>query len=163
MDESALAKYENLFRRMNRAVVKGYKAPHKPVLLIAICELVANGQVADNRIYLTKSLEDKYKEIWKEFIDSNESVCYDCVAEELFGGEKKTYPFKCNIANPFYHLSGEPFWTLKKSPQWRQRSSWSVSALKSDYEYAIMEADLFDLMADTNSHKQILSILQTLI
>ena len=159
METSGFGRYEEQLSSMNRAVVRGYRAPHKPVLLLSICELVAEGKIKDNRIYLTADLEHKFGEIWKRFVDSEENVHYDCVAEELFRGERKSYPFKCNIANPFYHLSGEPFWTLKKSERWRKRSSWSVSALKTDYEYAEMEKGLFDLINEGMTRKKIYSLL----
>lgn len=97
------------------------------------------------------------------YIDSDEVMHHDRVADELFGGEKKAYPFKCNIAHPFYHLSGEPFWTLKKSEKWCQRASWSVAALQSDYEYATIDADLFALMSTITIRKQIIALMVGLI
>lgn len=153
--ESTFEHYTELLSGMNRAVVKGCRAPHKLVLLMAICKLVAEGKITDNRIRLTEELEEKFKRMWKVYVDSDEIVHYDTVTKELFGGEQKAYPFKCYIANPFYHLSGEPFWTLKKSDNWHQRSSWSVAALRSDYEYAVIDGDLFALMADRTFRERI--------
>lgn len=159
MEDTGYDKYAEQLSSMKRAVVKGYRAPHKPVLLFAICELVADGEIMDNRIYLTDELDRRFRKVWKRFVDSEENVHYDCVAEELFKDERKAYPFKCNIANPFYHMSGEPFWTLKKSELWRERTSWSVSALKTDFEYAILDNELFDLIKDGQARKKIYSLL----
>ncbi len=159
MEDTGYDKYAEQLSSMKRAVVKGYRAPHKPVLLLAICELVADGEIMDNRIYLTDELDRRFRKVWKRFVDSEENVHYDCVAEELFKDERKAYPFKCNIANPFYHMSGEPFWTLKKSELWRERTSWSVSALKTDFEYAILDNELFDLIKDGQARKKIYSLL----
>lgn len=157
--EATFEHYAELLSGMNRAVVKGYRAPHKLVLLMAICEMVEEGKITENKVFLNADLEEKFKTLWKEYVDSDEEMPHDRVAEELFGGEKKAYPFKCNIANPFYHLSGEPFWTLKKSKKWKQRTSWSIAALKTDYEYAIIDEDLFELMTSETSRKRIISLL----
>lgn len=157
--ETSFDHYAELLSGMNRAVVKDYRAPHKLVLLMAICELVEEGIITENKVYLNANLEEKFKSLWKEYVDSDEEMIHDHVAEELFGGKKKAYPFKCNIANPFYHLSGEPFWTLKKSKEWKQRISWSLAALKKDYEYAIIDEDLFELMASEISRKRFISLL----
>jgi len=161
--EPSFEHYAELLSDMNRAVVKGYRAPHKLVLLMAICELVEEGKITENKVLLNADLEEKFRTLWKEYVDSDEEMPLDRVADELFGGEKKTYPFKCNIANPFYHLSGEPFWTLKKSANWRQRASWSVTALRSDYEYAEMDEELFALIADNTSRKRIVTLLAGMV
>ncbi len=161
--ETTFEHYAELLSDMNRAVVKGYRAPHKLVLLMAICELVEDGKITENNVLLNADLEEKFKTLWKEYVDSYEEMPHDHVAEELFGGEKKTYPFKCNIANPFYHLSGEPFWTLKKSANWRQRASWSVAALRSDYEYAVLDDELFALMTDNTSRERIVALLAGMV
>ena len=161
--ETTFEHYAELLSGMNRAVVKGYRAPHKLVLLMAICELVEEGIITENKVFLNEDLEEKFKSLWKEYVDSDEEMTHDRVAEELFGGEKKAYPFKCNIANPFYHLSGEPFWTLKKSTNWCQRTSWSVAALRSDYEYAVLDDKLFALMVDNPSRERIVSLLAGMV
>ncbi len=157
--ETPFEYYAELLSGMNRAVVKGYRAPHKLVLLMAICEMVEEGKITENKVFLNAGLEEKFKTLWKEYVDSDEEMPHNCVAEELFEGERKAYPFKCNIANPFYHLSGEPFWTLKKSTNWSQRTSWSVAALRTDYECAIIEEDLFKLMTNDISRERIMSLL----
>jgi len=161
--ETTFEHYAELLSGMNRAVVKGYRAPHKLVLLMAICKMVEEGIIKENKVFLNADLEEKFKSLWKEYVDSDEEIPHDHVAEELFGGEKKAYPFKCNIANPFYHLSGEPFWTLKKSTNWHQRTSWSVATLQSDYEYAVLDDELFALMTDITSRERIVALLAGMV
>lgn len=161
--ETSFGHYAELLSGMNRAVVKGYRAPHKLVLLMAICELVEEGIITENKVYLNADLEEKFKSLWKEYVDSDEEMIHNHVAEELFGGKKKAYPFKCNIANPFYHLSREPFWTLKKSKEWKQRTSWSAAALKTDYEYAIIDEELFELITSEITRDRIMSLLLSMI
>lgn len=163
MDNAVFDHYKQCFLTMKRAFVKGYSAPHKPILLLAICDLIEEGEIQDNRIFLSTTLEKRFERLWKIYVDSDETIINDSVAEELFEGATKTYPFKCNIANPFFHLSTESFWSLVKAPNWRQRSSWSLSALRSDYEYAVIDPDLFALMNSCDSRDRIKELLMSLV
>lgn len=155
MMEAVLDKYLTLLSKMKRAKVEGYQAPHKLLLMMTICNLVESGVIADNHIALSQELEQEFARLWKEKIDNEEEVPMDCVAEELLMGQRKVYPFKCNIANPYYHLSGEPFWTLEKSPLWRNRNSWSVPQLRSCFEYAILDEELFALISQPDTREKI--------
>ncbi|MBO4751575.1 MAG: hypothetical protein J5526_02360 [Bacteroidales bacterium] len=154
MDE-VLDKYLSLLSNMKRANVGGYKAPHKVLLLMTVCNMVESGMIVDNRIVLSRELEKEFAGLWKEVVDNEESMPMDCVAEVLFMGQRKVYPFNCNIANPYYHLSGEPFWRLVKSLQWENRSSWSVPQLRKCFEYATMDEGLFQLILYPETRQKI--------
>lgn len=161
--EEVLDKYLTLLSKMKRAKVEGYQAPHKILLLMTICNLVESGVIADNRIVLSQELEQEFARLWKEKIDNEEEVQMDYVAEELLMGQRKVYPFKCNIANPYYHLSGEPFWMLEKSPLWRNRNSWSVPQLRRYFEYAILDDGLFALLSQPDTRQKIFQHLDEML
>ena len=162
MDE-ALEKYLMQLSKMKRANVGGYMAPHKLLLLMTICNMVESGLITDNHIVLSCELEREFARMWKEQVDTEEEVTMDCVAEELMMGQRKAYPFKCNIANPYYHLNSEPFWTLKKSPLWEKRTSWSVPQLRKCFEYALIDEELFCLLTQSESRKKIYRHLDNLL
>lgn len=65
--------YLGAFEKMNRALMRGVKAPHKPLLLLAILNLCQRGTIKDNHIVLSsvKSLRDvfAYAEIEQELYD----------------------------------------------------------------------------------------------
>ena len=163
MEYACFKKYAKILSEMNRAVVRGYKAPHKVILLMSVCELMSDGTFLDNRIILSRKLEDTFKELWRKYIDSEEKIKQDSVIAELFKDVQEVYPFKCNIANPFYHLSREPFWRLEKSDNWRQRTSWSVSTLRTDFKYAVFDEELYELIMDTDYRNKIFLLLCSMI
>ena len=65
--------YLGVFEKMKRALMRGVKAPHKPLLLLAILNLCQRGTIKDNHIVLSsvKSLRDgfAYAEIDQELYD----------------------------------------------------------------------------------------------
>ena len=44
--------YLGVFEKMKRALMRGVKAPHKPLLLLAILNLCQRGTIKDNHIVL---------------------------------------------------------------------------------------------------------------
>ena len=65
--------YLGAFEKMKRALMRGVKAPHKPLLLLDILNLCQRGTIKDNHIVLSsvKSLRDglAYAEIDQELYD----------------------------------------------------------------------------------------------
>ena len=54
--------YLGAFEKMKRALMRGVKAPHKPLLLLAILNLCQRGIIKDNQIVLSsvKSFRDGF-------------------------------------------------------------------------------------------------------
>ena len=151
-----LQQYIDELQQMNRAVMQGYKAPHKPILLLSIMSLMECGIIKDNHILLSKELQSEFKHLWKVLVDGeidDEGVFK--VAEGLELTLKKKYPFKCSIENPFFHMQHESFWTLVKSDSWAEKHSYSIKNLQECYSYAELDSDLFELMKDTTSRESI--------
>lgn len=155
--------YIALFDQMNRAVVKGYRAPHKPLLLLSIIELIDEGKIVSNKIRLSDELIRKFSDLWKRYVDDGCDVNAMIVADgiDLMIGHK--YPFKCNIANPFFHLNHESFWTLIESKNYVKKSVYSIKNLQICYEYAVISDDLFELMKDTNIRNKMQSRLEGML
>lgn len=146
-----LERYFIQFDKMRRAKCEGIIAPHKPILLLTILDLIRSGEITSNKITLSDSLINGFNRKWKEFIDNGTNkktyVIADCLTMEI----GKRFPFKCTIANPYYHLQTEPFWKLHKSEKYAKASSYSIKALKENFEYAEIDDELFQLMNDENS------------
>jgi len=70
------------------------KAPHKPVLLLALIQEVEEGRISENRVFITPELLASFKEIWSRLVVGN---------------------WQPRFFLPFYHLSNEKpkFWFLK--------------------------------------------------
>ncbi len=123
--------YINQLSKLNRAYNKGLGfAPHKPILLLSIFELINKGEIKSNRIFITPELLISFKDNWKKM---------------LVTGHKE------NFALPFFHLRSEPFWHLKSKNQFKDfiTSSKSIKSFKSLTEnvlYAEIDTGLFQLL-----------------
>ena len=74
MSEEIIFKYSNQFKKLRRAYVKGMgMAPHKPILLLSIIQLIAKGVITSNRIFITAELMLSFKQNWKLLIETEHS------------------------------------------------------------------------------------------
>lgn len=122
-----LANHIRMFQRLRRDYKLG-GAPHKPILLLAILELVERGEITSPKIEPTGELILAFKAIWSKLVITSHSP---------------------NFALPFYHLKSEPFWTLmtfdqKTIPLTSSNSIKSLSGLRESVAYALMDAEMFN-------------------
>jgi putative restriction endonuclease len=132
---STLPKYLHHFSKLRRDAKNG-GAPHKPVLLLAVLELVRLGEIYTNRIEITPELVLEFKSIWSKLVYTQHTA---------------------NFALPFYHMKSEPFWRLVTNagmtiPVTSSNSIKSLGALKESVAFAEIDKDLFELMKDPLSH-----------
>ena len=83
--------YYNCFGNLNTAKMKGHSAPHKPLLLLSVLDLIEQGIITSNLIELSDALINRFKENTKAYLGNS-------------------IIFNPNIGYPFYHLTSEPFW-----------------------------------------------------
>lgn len=89
MSEELLVKYSVYFKKLRCAYVKGMgRAPHKPILILSIIQLIAKGVITSNRIFITADLMLTFKQNWNQLVQT---------------GHKR------NFSLPFFHLRSEPF------------------------------------------------------
>ncbi len=117
-------------------------APHKPLLLLAVIDLIEQGQIQENKIYFSPDLVETVMKYWVMVTDR-----------------------RLNIALPFFHLKSDGFWHLHPNPgQTRTlngaRQIRSISGIREVIAYASLDNDLFVFLA-TPQHREI--IRQTLI
>lgn len=118
----------HFFSRLRRDYKYG-GAPHKPILLLAILELVRKGEIRSNRIQITPDLVLEFKSIWSRLVVT---------------------PHIPNFALPFYHMKSEPFWKLvtyggMEIPVTSSNSIRSLNALKETVAFAELDAQVFAL------------------
>lgn len=126
MNSQNILHYKKLFTKLRRDYKFG-GAPHKPVLLLAIINLIRKGEITNNRIEITFELVLEFKEIWSKIVDT---------------------PHIPNFALPFYHMKSEPFWKLitksgMEVPTTSSNSIRSLSALQESLAFAEMDKELF--------------------
>lgn len=105
-------------------------APHKPILLLAIANLIERFEITSNLITVSPKLVLEFKDLWSKLVTTQHTA---------------------NFALPFFHMKSEPFWKLVSKrgmdfPITSSNSIKSLRGLKEALAYAEMSKDLFALM-----------------
>jgi putative restriction endonuclease len=135
--DDLLYKYLSYFKKLKRAYNKGLgKAPHKPILLLSICQLINNNIIPSNKIFITPELVLAFKTNWNNYVDS------------------KHIP---NFSLPFFHLRSEPFWNIVAIPGFqieltKSKSIKSFRNLKENVAFAEIDKELFELLQNTDTN-----------
>lgn len=117
-------------------------APNKPLLLLAIIELIEQGHIRENKISPSPSLVEVFMKYWLK------------VSER-----------KPNLALPFFHLKSEGFWCLHANVGYETALKVTtqiktVSRLREIVAYANFDDEFFLLLTNTHDREV---IRQTLI
>ena len=110
----------------------GKSAPHKAVMLISVIDMIQTGLVTENTIYFTEALERMFELNWKRYV--GDSIL-----------------FNPTPATPFWHLGGEPFWSLRREDSGKIgdiRTTPSAGQLRSMSIVASLDKVLFTLLQD---------------
>jgi putative restriction endonuclease len=131
-----LQKYLHAFSHLRRGATKYGQAPHKPILLLTIIELIEKGIVVENMFHVNSDLVGFFKENWQLLVPTLHQP---------------------DFTQPFFYLQndkvmGDSFWFLEPLPG-RQISVHikSVSLLSSLCAYGFLAADLFSLLKEANT------------
>lgn len=117
------------------------KAPHKPILLLAVLEMIRVGDLKSNRVFYDGLFVGHFRNQWKRYVTTGHSP---------------------NSALPFFHMrsEGKPnyYWRLVWKPGFEipltaSHSIKSPRALSEALEYAEMDQELFLLMTDPVSNE----------
>ena len=131
MSEETIYKYSNYFKKLNRGFSKNLgRAPHKPILLLSIIQLIAKGVIKSNRIFITSEIILAFKQNWEELVHTGHSR---------------------NFSLPFFHMRSEPFWYLVPKPgkdivTTSSKSIKSFNSLNETIAFAEIDKDLFFLL-----------------
>lgn len=141
MSTESLHKYVRKMRRLNIDKARG-PAPHKPILMLAVIELIEGGQVTENSIPVSPELAEIFLRYWP-----------------------KVTRRKPDLAMPFFHLKSEGFWHLHPNSGYETALKVatqikSVSRLREIVANASLEQDLFLLLTDARDRE---TIRQTII
>ncbi|AXG69644.1 HNH endonuclease [Kordia sp. SMS9] len=123
-----LSIYLHKFKTLNRGFNKNLgRAPHKPILLLSILELISKGEIHSNRIFITPELLLSFKHNWDKLVYSQHIA---------------------NFALPFFHLRSESFWSLhtKSDMELIVNTSKSIKSFKSlndAIDFAEIDENLF--------------------
>jgi len=104
--------YTHCFNKLRRDRKKG-GAPHKPILLLSVIQLIESGVINTNKIYLSLELVSIFKTTWAQLVSTDHLV---------------------SLPLPFYHMKSEPFWQLKANSgceKWVEAKSNAVRCSRS--------------------------------
>jgi putative restriction endonuclease len=142
MNNPTLAHFTSKFLKLRRDSKREIgKAPHKPILLLAILEMVRTGELQSNRVVYNGDVVGHFRNQWMRYVTSGH------------------WP---NSALPFFHMrsEGKPnhYWRLVFKPGMdipltSSRSIRSPRALEESLEYAEIDLNLFHLMCDPVSNQ----------
>ena len=122
------------------------KAPHKPILLLSVIDLIEKGVITSNHIELSEELEREFAQNWARY-----------VGDSLL--------FQAKIATPYWHLQNEPFWKLvgvNCSEITKDNiigSKYSVNNLRKQVSYAEIDEELFELLNSEDTRAKFREIL----
>ena len=141
MSTDTLQKYVQKIKRLRVDRAHGV-APHKPLLLLAVIELIERGQIPENKISLSPDLAETFIKYWSNITEG-----------------------RPNISLPFFHLKSDGFWHLHPNAGYEKVLEvadriTAVSRLREVIEYASLDNDLFTLLTDAGDRE---IIRQTLI
>lgn len=133
--EIKLSKYLSIFKKLRIDKAHGV-APHKPVMLLSVLQSFSNKTYTSPKIYITPELVALFKTNWSLLVTTNHD---------------------CNFALPFYHLISDKFWHLQPKQGFEnflqiKTSMRSFSNLNAAVDYAMIDEDLFQLVADEKSN-----------
>lgn len=155
-----LQRYIKAFSSLHTNVHKGHKAPHKAVLLLAIMELIEQGEIVSPRIKLSDQLNDMFHTIWRRYIGSSAI-------------------FTPDIGKPFFHMQHESFWKLVDKTEDANEirvvaepcpfvsttkkkqvlsGSYALNSLRESFAYAEIDLSLFERLQQAD-HRAVLRTL----
>ncbi|MEO0532556.1 MAG: hypothetical protein AAF215_01645 [Cyanobacteria bacterium P01_A01_bin.123] len=116
--------YKDKFARLRVDKARGV-APHKPILLLAIIDLIERDRIQRNQIYMSPELTANFLKFWH------------CLGSRAH---------RSNMALPFFHLTGDKFWYLMPNPGFESTIKARIklrtsSALRSAVKYAYVDPD----------------------
>ncbi|HMA36938.1 MAG TPA: HNH endonuclease [Chloroflexia bacterium] len=120
-----------------------YRAPHKPFLLLAVMDLIAEGVIASNLIELTPDLGELFTLYWARVMPPGQ---------------------RGNLFMPFFHLTSDQFWHLVPQPGQEAmltatRQIASASQLRELVLGARLDDALFALLATADSRNALRMVL----
>ena len=139
----SLNDYTQKFAKLRVDRARGI-APHKPILLLSVIDLVEQGTLRHNRIFLSPELIATFLKFWSHLgSDSHRS----------------------DIAQPFFYMRSEGFWHLKANLGYeaaiasQQARFKTLKALRDAVQYAYLDDELFEYLQDPTARLHLVSTL----
>lgn len=118
-------------------------APHKPILLLSVLQTYLLGSSEGDSVYLTPELVGLFKTNWSLLVRTNHD---------------------CRISYPFYYMKSEGFWKLIPNAGYHNIERFesvmkNINGLQAAVDFALLDADLAQLMTDKESNLELVHTL----
>lgn len=113
-------------------------AHYKPILVLAVIDLIARDLITNNEIPVHHELIETFDRYWN-----------------VLGSPT----YKGGLHYPFLHLQGDEFWHLKFKPEFNGLQPKTINKLKAAVDYAYLDSELFNFLQDEIYRKQLLDVL----
>ncbi|MEZ2276159.1 MAG: HNH endonuclease [Microcoleus sp.] len=134
-----LAYYCKCFANLNvHSTRERGEAHYKPILLLSIIDLIAQGIINENKIYVSDNLIKTFNNYWN-----------------VLGSES----YKGGLYYPFIHLRRDGFWHITYQPAFDGPKPKTINKLREAVEYANLDSELFNILAEPNSRAELIDTL----
>lgn len=138
-DTQSLIFYNRRFGKLKQGGTPYGKAPHKPVFLLTLIELIEQQHITGNQITITPELVATFKENFALLVSA---------------------AHKDDFTQPFFYLKSEGFWFLQPRPGFLLDTYIrSVHTLSERLDYAYFADDLYRLLVQPNARNQLRMVL----
>lgn len=126
--------YIDKIKKIRVSNISGQKAPHKPIFILTLFELIQKEHVRNNQFRFDMNMNNVFIEVWNRH--NNRTV------------------FHKNIASPFVSLTLDGFWTITQMNP-NQKLVNTTTWIKRNVEYGSLDTDLYNILQDRNNRNAI--------
>ena len=128
--DKCLAYYAEEIKSLKQNKLHGAVNIAKPVLVLAVIQLIEEGLLQNNIILLAKGLEDRYSKLYEQYDRTGKTT---------------------RIDYPFYFMHNDGFWNIKwiGEPKVHENAPWR-KFMREHVEYAYLDEDLWYLLQNTD-------------
>jgi len=147
-----LAYYCQRFLELNVSRTEKGEAPYQPILLLSVIDLIAQGLIKANHIHITEELRTTFNK-YRNILSPDRS-------------------FDSSFSMPFFHLQNEEhqFWHLDYKAEYyrdilsskkiiNEKLRKSIKQLQKYVNHAYIDQELFNLLQDDDSRKELVDTL----
>jgi len=133
---------------MKRGGSNENQKPHKLFMLLAVLDLLEEGQLTDNRVYFNQPLIDHFEKYFREYAGPDDW---------------------CQPGPPFFHLRSTSFWKHKVKPGREEvyakikTSGGGVKRIQENIEYAEINEHTFLLLKDDRLRNELREFILSLL
>ncbi|MDT9182936.1 HNH endonuclease [Limnospira sp. PMC 289.06] len=114
------------------------QAPYKPILLLSVIDLIAEGLITENQITVSDELVSTFNQYW-----------------QILGNPS----YSGGLHYPFFHLKRDNFWHIQFHEEFDGFQPKSIGKLKQAVNYVKLDNELFDFLQNEKTRQELTNIL----